>query len=571
MSRTAYSYIRFSSKVQEKGDSLRRQTEAAERFCAKHGLTLASKNYQDLGVSAFIGENSQEGQLSAFLEAVKLGRIAKGSVLVVEELDRISRDDVMSASAIFEKILKAGIDIGVCAKDRIYTKSDFKKHALLFLEIAFGFITAHEESAKKSERLGAVWGERKANAAGKVVTSRVPNWLTVTGKARGKDPQRIEPIPHRVKVIQDIFNKAAKEGWGMYRITKYLNSELKEPTWGGGQFWQDSYVKKILNNRAVLGEYQPHTRRKQEGNKRVASGEVVLDYYPQVIDAHTFNLAQQGLKSRKQKAGRPSKEHHNLFSHILRCGYTNTPIRYLDKTNDWKYLVPAACVSGAVGWHMSWNYQQFEELFFQRCLSHEYLDIQHLKDEKDRKTEAKLQAKVAAQQNVIARLVEAVKGAANIPQLVTALGEEQAKLNVMQLELKAHQQAHAQFIQNDFHVFIEQCQQDPDIVRNDDELRTRFRSILMEKLECVELYFEGQATGYIEHREDIHTIITKPNQANKLAYRKLMEARKHARFIVLKYKNGSQIMVPDVGLLLSLEDRIRECPESVKHLLPRLN
>jgi DNA invertase Pin-like site-specific DNA recombinase len=571
MSRTAYSYIRFSSKIQEKGDSLRRQTEAAERFCAKHGLTLASKNYQDLGVSAFVGENSQEGQLSAFLQAVQLGRIAKGSVLVVEELDRISRDDVMSASAVFEKILKAGIDIGVCAKDRIYTKSDFKKHALLFLEIAFGFITAHEESAKKSERLSAVWGERKANAAGKVVTSRVPNWLTVVGKARGKEPQRIEPIPHRVAVIQDIFNKAAKEGWGIYRITKYLNAELKEPTWGGGQFWQDSYVKKILNNRAVLGEYQPHTRRKQAGNTRTPTGEVVPNYFPAIIDAHTFNLAQQGLKSRKLKAGRPSKEHYNLFSHILRCGYTKTPIRYLDKTNDWKYLAPAACVTGVVDWYMSWNYQQFEELFFQRCLSAQYLDIQHLKDEDAQKTEGNLQAKVAAQQNVLARLVEAVKTASNIPQLVTAMGEEQAKLNTLQMELKAHQEAHAQFIQNDFHEFIEQCQRKPDIVRNDDELRTRFRSILMEKLECIELYFEGQPTGYIEHRSEIHRILTKPKQANKLAYRKLVEARKHARFIVLKYKNGSQIMVPDVPLLETLEDRIRECPGVVKHLLPRLN
>ncbi|MFC1896371.1 hypothetical protein ACFL0Q_06890 [Thermodesulfobacteriota bacterium] len=36
----AYSYIRFSSPEQEKGDSLRRQTEYSEQVAAKLGLQL---------------------------------------------------------------------------------------------------------------------------------------------------------------------------------------------------------------------------------------------------------------------------------------------------------------------------------------------------------------------------------------------------------------------------------------------------------------------------------------------------------------------------------------------------
>lgn len=41
----AYSYIRFSSPEQAKGDSYRRQREAAEAYCQANGLELvASKD-----------------------------------------------------------------------------------------------------------------------------------------------------------------------------------------------------------------------------------------------------------------------------------------------------------------------------------------------------------------------------------------------------------------------------------------------------------------------------------------------------------------------------------------------
>jgi hypothetical protein len=36
----AYSYIRFSTPDQIKGDSLRRQTEASSHYAAEHNLTL---------------------------------------------------------------------------------------------------------------------------------------------------------------------------------------------------------------------------------------------------------------------------------------------------------------------------------------------------------------------------------------------------------------------------------------------------------------------------------------------------------------------------------------------------
>ncbi len=66
----AYSYLRFSTPEQMKGDSFRRQTELSAKYAEEHDLDLdTALTFADLGVSAFRGRNVSEGQLGAFLEA----------------------------------------------------------------------------------------------------------------------------------------------------------------------------------------------------------------------------------------------------------------------------------------------------------------------------------------------------------------------------------------------------------------------------------------------------------------------------------------------------------------------
>jgi hypothetical protein len=81
----AFSYIRFSSSEQSKGDSLRRQTALAEEYAQRHGLQLDRElTFRDLGISAFNGKNKTEAALAAFIKACKgdagkcsFGRIAR--------------------------------------------------------------------------------------------------------------------------------------------------------------------------------------------------------------------------------------------------------------------------------------------------------------------------------------------------------------------------------------------------------------------------------------------------------------------------------------------------------------
>ena len=66
----AYSYIRFSTPEQADGDSLRRQTEAARAYAARHDLDFdETLDLTDPGISAHYGKNVEVGKLRVFLEA----------------------------------------------------------------------------------------------------------------------------------------------------------------------------------------------------------------------------------------------------------------------------------------------------------------------------------------------------------------------------------------------------------------------------------------------------------------------------------------------------------------------
>lgn len=76
----AYSYIRMSTDLQLKGDSLRRQLEASTRYAAENDLDLVEDiRLEDIGVSAFKGANVSGGALGRFFEAVQTGKITRGS------------------------------------------------------------------------------------------------------------------------------------------------------------------------------------------------------------------------------------------------------------------------------------------------------------------------------------------------------------------------------------------------------------------------------------------------------------------------------------------------------------
>src|SRR5947209_6037995 len=65
--------------------------------------------------------NVKNGALAAFLEACRTGRVPRGSVLIVECLARLSRDQIRPALQVFMAIQDFGITIVTLQPEREYT------------------------------------------------------------------------------------------------------------------------------------------------------------------------------------------------------------------------------------------------------------------------------------------------------------------------------------------------------------------------------------------------------------------------------------------------------------------
>ncbi|MBV8276104.1 MAG: recombinase family protein [Verrucomicrobia bacterium] len=153
------------------------------------------------------------------------------------------------------------------------------------------------------------------------ITNKLPGWLD------GKTGEPIVANEEKSKVVRRIFEMAAG-GVGKRLIARRFNEE-RVPTFGGGKRnngkWIQSYIHKILNNRAALGEYQPRKASKLDGDAR-------LNFFPAVIDHALFQRAQEALASRRTNKlyGRTGKIS-NLFTSLIFETSDNSPLYYVDK------------------------------------------------------------------------------------------------------------------------------------------------------------------------------------------------------------------------------------------------
>ncbi|WP_190285746.1 recombinase family protein [Montanilutibacter psychrotolerans] len=321
----AYSYTRMSTPDQQKGDSKRRQVEMARAYAQRHDLEIVER-YDDLGVSAFHGANAALGALSRFIGAVDDGTVEPGSVLIVESIDRLSRQAVSYALTLLMELIKKGITVVTLAPEQVYSEETIEKE-LHLIGALFVMARAHEESKIKAMRGREAWKAKRARAraSGQVATRRVPAWLYLEDGV-------LKVHEGRAKIVQEIF-ALARDGWGAFSIARALNQRDEKP-WGTrpNAVWRDSYIKKILHSRTVLGEYQPHQVHMVEGKQqRVPDGDPVEGYYPAIIDVPLFHDVGRGLSIRRSVgAGRKGAKYANLFTGLLRC-WCGAGYRYVYK------------------------------------------------------------------------------------------------------------------------------------------------------------------------------------------------------------------------------------------------
>lgn len=342
----AYSYVRFSTPQQAQGDSLRRQTEKAERYAVEHGLTLDTDlKMTDAGVSAFRGKNATTGALGGFLSAVESGYVQSGSYLLIENIDRLSRDHVLEASTLFSRLILAGIVIVTLTNGEVYSRQRLNEDPYAMMMIVLEQIRANQENVRKSQLIGDAKARKKqqlvANGVnGKPYTRQTPAWITWSDESK-----TYELLPDRAAIIREIFERT-DAGDGIDRIAKDLNHRGVD-TWGGSRgqrkanHWRGSYMRKILMSSAPIGSFTPHTTEHDEITRarRDKPMDPIVNMFPKaVVDEELYWRVHRRFATTAPRGKNARHDPKSIVAGIVCCATCGNTVTRVSKGN-YVYLV----------------------------------------------------------------------------------------------------------------------------------------------------------------------------------------------------------------------------------------
>ncbi|WP_394270937.1 recombinase family protein [Qipengyuania sp.] len=307
MSKSAIIYARFSSAEQSKGYSLERQRTYGIQF-ATHNGWLVEKTIIDEGRSAFHGTNRLEGSAFHEFELEARNGLHRGKVLLVENVDRLSRQGAKAAAQLIWSLNEQGVDVATWQDGYVYQTGNNGDLMELFSVIIKAQM-AFEESDKKSKRTSASWKKRFEQISDGTYRGPMPNkpkWIDYADEGYVLNPERTEVL----NLIFDLYI----DGMGIHRIVTILH-ERKVASWTpdgqrrGNNGWFYSYIYRLLTKRAVLGEYV------------TSDGKILAtNFYPQAITADKWNRAQAALSLRKGNQSNVKVfGNRNLLSQMVFC------------------------------------------------------------------------------------------------------------------------------------------------------------------------------------------------------------------------------------------------------------
>tara|TARA_E500000331_G_scaffold187089_1_gene180073 strand:+ start:109 stop:2100 length:1992 start_codon:yes stop_codon:yes gene_type:complete len=359
---TVYSYIRFSDlQAQKGGSSIARQKRLAKEWMAKHpehDPAPAHIKMTDAGKSGHYKEHLKAA-LGNFIKKVEDKEIEKGSILLLEKLDRFARFNYQDAWELFRSVVNAGVTIITLEPEHKVNSKNITDIGLM-IQVVASFMAAEKESVNKSDRLKSTWDLRREKIDDVKLTSKCPAWLDAITHLN--EHERVvctgfKKKPKSVTAIQDIF-KWTIDGIGQHRILEKLNKKHEPITdpmnkWKFNEKtnnfevdkvipprWTSQYVQKIISDRSVLGELQIYST--SEGRKKIPVGNPIKDYYPRIISNSIFDKAQYARQSR-QKAKLNTVEFTNVLRGLIE--FTDGHPAHMQTTRDYKKDIQRRFVS----------------------------------------------------------------------------------------------------------------------------------------------------------------------------------------------------------------------------------
>ena len=297
-------YARVSTDQDEQSTSYEAQLDYYTKFIKSHGDWDFVGLYADEGIS---GLNTK--RRDGFNQMIADALAGKISLIVTKSVSRFARNTVDSLTTIRE--LKAhGIEV-FFEKENIWT---FNSKGELLITLMSSL--AQEESRSISENV--TWGQRKRMQDGKVSFA----YSRFLGYRKGEDGKP-EIIPEEAEVVRRIYRDFIA-GKTIDGIAKQLTRE-GIPTPAGKTRWQKRTVESILLNEKYKGEALlqkvftvDFLTKKVKKNEGEVPQYYVKNSHPGIIDPAEWQLVQDEMKRRKEKAG----YHHGLspFSGKIFCG-----------------------------------------------------------------------------------------------------------------------------------------------------------------------------------------------------------------------------------------------------------
>jgi len=241
----------------------------------------------DRGRSAFHGRHRSKGALGTFIAAAEAGQIPPGSVLVVEDLDRFSRETASHAEELLLALFKQELALGIVRDEVVVDRARYDADLGLQVMLLTRRDAAHDYSRKLSGRISDVWQRRHRDwiehrkpYLGK--GSR-PEWLT-------DDGSRFVEIEKMVELVQRMFKLCVEDNMGGTQIAERLNAEGYKPA--KSDAYGPTRILRILHDRRVLGE------------KQWPDGTISPNYFPRIIDQALWDACQKAIDERHDNKGR---------------------------------------------------------------------------------------------------------------------------------------------------------------------------------------------------------------------------------------------------------------------------
>lgn len=283
----------------------------AQEVCTANGWQFVDLP-PDAGVSAFkvdaderMAANMHKGNLATFLGRVERGDIKRGSVLIIEKLDRFSRNFYDVVFPVWLNLLQSGIEIYSCVSNTHYSLEIIRKNPMLAGMALIEMANANDYSAGMSSRINKAFSLRLAECVkGKAMNlgGWQPRWVDFHGDKGHAGEFSLNAHAATIRRIATEYIRGASMG----TIAKGLIRDQVATLMGGK--WNQGTIANLLKHETLVGH-------------KTIKGVRLERYYPAVIsDGQYQQLRAKLADNLNRKGGSPKSDYiANLFRNRCKC------------------------------------------------------------------------------------------------------------------------------------------------------------------------------------------------------------------------------------------------------------